>query len=176
MLAMGFRKMIWHFWVHSVEVLGKTESTVLDTCQSDLAALLDEYRSAADFRRLDSFKHLLQRKWLERVWAIQETTTPLNIKMLQCGDVTLSWDALIIAAKFISYLMVRPDLRADFAAVRPLDNQGLRRIFNMEKQRQSPQIFANLLETPATYQYFRATDPRNKIYALRGLTTGLAVG
>jgi hypothetical protein len=175
MLAMSFIRKIWHFWVHSVEVLGKTESTVLDTCQSDLAALFDEYHGAVDFRPLDSFRQLLLRKWFERVWVIQEATTPLNIKILQCGDVTLSWDALIITAKFISYLMVRPDLRAYFAAVRPLDNQGLRRLFNMEKQRQSPQIFANLLETLANYRYFHATDPRDKIYALQGLATGLAV-
>jgi hypothetical protein len=175
MLAMSFIRKIWHFWVRLVEVLGKTESTVLDTCQSDLAVLFDEYYSAVDFRPLDSFRQLLLRKWFERVWVIQEATTPLNIKILQCGDVTLSWDALIITAKFISYLMVRLDLQAYFAAVQPLDNQGLRRLFNMEKQRQSPQIFANLLETLANYRYFHAIDPKDKIYALRGLATGLAV-
>lgn len=174
-LAMSFIRKIWNFWVHSVEVLGMTESMVLDICQSNLAALFDDCHGSVDFRPLDSFKQLLLREWFERVWVIQEATTPLNTKLLQCGDATVSWDAFIITANFISSLMVRPDLQAYFAAARPLDHQATRRLFNMEKQRKSPHILTNLLETLANYRYFYATDPRDKIYALRGLATGLAV-
>jgi hypothetical protein len=147
----------------------------METCQSDLSALFDQRHGAFDFRPLNSFRQLLLRKWFERVWVIQEATTHLSTKTIQCGDITISWDALIITTKFISYLIVRPDLRPFFAAVRPLDNQSLRRLFNIEKQRQSPQNFTNLLETLANYRYFHATDHRDKIYALRGLATGLAL-
>ena len=84
------------------------------------------------FMPLSSFRQLLLQEWFERVWVIQEATTPLNVKIVQCGDVTVSWAALVITARFISYVMGRPNLRAYFAATRHLDTQTLRRLFNLE--------------------------------------------
>lgn len=173
MVAMRFIEKIWGFWNSLAATHGNDKAVLLDISVKEASILFDSREGVVDFRPLEGLALLLLRPWFERVWIVQEATTPENDKIVLCGNAVVCWDALIIATEVITHLMWRPELQDFFANVQPIDNQSLRRLFNLEKQRQYKNPVFNLLRMLAKYRYFKATDPRDKIYALRGLAADL---
>jgi hypothetical protein len=173
MVAMRFVEKIWGFWNSLAATHGNDKAVLLDISVKEASILFDSREGVVDFRPLEGLALLLLRPWFERVWIVQEVTTLENDKIVLCGDAVVCWDALIIATEVITHLMWRPELQGFFANVQPIDNQSLRRLFNLEKQRQYKNPVFNLLRMLAKYQHFKATDPRDKIYALRGLAADL---
>jgi hypothetical protein len=172
-LAMCFIEKTWGFWNSLAAAHGNDKTALLDICVKEGSILFDSREGVVDFGPLEGVALLLLRPWFERVWVVQEATTPENDKIVLCGNAVICWDALIIATEVITHLMWRPELQGFFANVQPIDNQSLRRLFNLEKQRHHKNPVFNLLQILANYRHFKAGDPRDKIYALRGLAAGL---
>jgi hypothetical protein len=172
-VAMRFIEKIWGFWNSLAAAHGNNKTALLDISVKEASILFDSQEGVVDFKPLEGLALLLLRPWFERVWIVQEATTPENDKIVLCGDAVVCWDALITATEVLTYLMWRPELQGFFANVQPIDNRSLRRLFNLEKQRQYKNPVFSLLQILAKYRHFKAADPRDKIYALRGLAADL---
>ena len=86
----------------------------------------------------------------------------------------MDWWGFIVAAKFLSHAVIRPDLKVYFPNASPLGTTSLRGLFNLDQlQRliECGSYQADLLRTLANYRHHKATDPRDKVYALLGLVT-----
>jgi hypothetical protein len=173
-VAMCFIEKIWDFWNSLAAAHGNDKTVLLDISVKEASTLFDSWEGVIDFTPLDGLALLLRRPWFERVWIVQEATTPDNDSVVLCGNAVVCWDALITATEVITHLMWRPELQGFFANSQPIDNQSLRRLFNLEKQRQYKTPVFNLLQVLAKYRHFKAGDLRDKIYALRGLAADLS--
>ncbi|KAH6663199.1 heterokaryon incompatibility protein-domain-containing protein [Halenospora varia] len=173
MVAMRFIEKIRGIWNSLAAVHGNDKTALLDITVKEASILFDSREGVVDFKPLEGLALLLRRPWFERVWIVQEATTPENDKIVLCGNAVVCWDALITTTEVITHLMWRPGLQGLFANVQSIDNQSLRRLFNLEKQRQYKTPVFNLLQILAKYRHFKAGDPRDKIYALRGLAADL---
>jgi len=173
-VAMSFIEKLWGFWDSLATAHGNDKAALLDISAKEAGILFDSREGIVDFRPLEGLALSLLRPWFERVWIVQEATTPENDKIVLCGNAVVCWDAFIIAIEVITYLIWRPELQGFFANVQPIDNQSLRHLFNIKKQRQHKTPVFNLLQILGKYRHFKATDPRDKIYALRGLAADLS--
>ncbi|KAK7182952.1 hypothetical protein PSPO01_11051 [Paraphaeosphaeria sporulosa] len=98
---------------------------------------------------------VLTRPWFRRVWVVQEIAVSANITM-QCGQRFMSWD------DFCKVILLEPRVN---------DRYGL----SLENK----QLYEN--ETRGTYvldmvarsRRLEATDPRDKIFALLGISSGV---
>jgi hypothetical protein len=104
---------------------------------------------------------LFSRPWFQRMWVVQEVNATANIAVL-CGDVSISWDRLGLAAAFI------PTTWFDIEEIDVLFEESF--IKNADKMRHRL-----ALRTWSVYQImsytseFRATDPKDQIYGKLGL-------
>ena len=141
---------------------------------ADLSALLDACTRGFESAPVEAFRSLVARDWFERVWTVQEAAAPVKTKTVQCGDSKMDWWGFIAAAKFLSHAFRRPDLKAYFPDISPLGTSSLRGLFNLDQLQTmigNGAYQADLLRTLANYRYYKATDPKDKVYALLGLVT-----
>lgn len=123
-------------------------------------------------KTLTALHKLLSRTWWSRVWIIQEifwggAGIKLEKMRDRCGHKELTWMTLVkAAAKMQSH---KDDQRQYFPA---LDN-----IFALESLRHQlgdmkdvPADERLVFDTVAQYRNFQATNPKDKIYALLGVT------
>ncbi|KAF4609400.1 hypothetical protein G7Y89_g15869 [Cudoniella acicularis] len=164
-VAIRFIEKIWCFWNSLAATHGNDKTTLLDISMKEAKTLFESRQGVVDFTPIEGLARLLRRPWFERVWIVQEATTPENDKVVLCGDTTIPWDALLIATELITKFMWRPELQGFFSNVQPFDDQSLRRLFNLEKQRQYKTPVFSLLQILAKYRHFEAGDPRDKIYS-----------
>ena len=141
---------------------------------ADLSALLDACTRTLDSSPVEAFRSLMARDWFQRVWTVQEAAAPVKTKTIQCGDSQIDWWSFIAAAKFLSHAFRRPDLTVYFPDISPLGTTSLRGLFNLDQLQKMIAIGAyqaDLPRTLANYRYYKATDPKDKVYALLGLVT-----
>ncbi|KAK4041250.1 heterokaryon incompatibility protein-domain-containing protein [Parachaetomium inaequale] len=105
-----------------------------------------------------SVAHVFQRTYFTRVWIIQEVVLAKTVKVL-CGGHELDWSVIAEASHFFS--------TSSWA-------QHLTSLFNRRKQQgyqhENRCVWARtLLHTLIRARNFKATDPRDKVYALLGL-------
>jgi hypothetical protein len=167
-LALELAARVDQYWFQQAQVLGRPESAIMSISRDDLSTEITPYGGSDNHRALKAFSLLLSRPWWERVWVIQEATTPGKSKIVQCGNNIIRWDALVTASKFISSLTLRPDLKEEFERVPPINQLSNRRLFNMESLRKAGQYSNDLLATLADFRHHKATDPRDMVYALLG--------
>lgn len=142
-------------------VMGK-----LNNLSIDKAARISGYTNVDPFAALsldtDQFryalKHFLHRPYWRRVWILQEVAVGLRVR-IYCGDHVASWDQLTAMLRALQRgldklhfkdqsLQNLQSLRDDFAKDRPI----------------------GLLQAIFTSHKSRATDPRDKVYGLLGIT------
>jgi hypothetical protein len=112
---------------------------------------------------------LLNRPWWTRVWVVQEVAVARNV-LVQCGKSTISWDTL----------------RQAYAGPPSMSS-----LYNTQSEQKLPNVFQKLdiirglrgrgvpirlLDLMAGYRHCQATDSRDKIFALMGLTSPNFVG
>lgn len=167
-LAMALAAKIHRYWTHQTAVLQRPESDILKISRADSLSeqLLNYGVDSSD--SLEAFNLLLSRAWWERIWIIQEVTTPLNVKIIRCGDSITGWDALVTASKVTSNLASRADLKDMFENVH-MNEFSNRRLFNLDNLRKKGQLSTDLLSILADFRHYKAKDPRDMVYALLGL-------
>lgn len=162
------------YWSNQGLNISDTEPEFRNKSRADLSTLLDQCNCKFDSVPVAAFMLLLARDWFERVWVIQEAAAPVNTKTIQCGDSLIDWWSLIAAAKFLSHATIRPDLKDYFPNIEPVTLTSMRGLCNLDQlQRkiETEKYRLDLLGTLANYRHYKATDPRDKIYALLGLAT-----
>jgi hypothetical protein len=121
---------------------------------------LEKVQHEGDFKeiaRLINKAFILDRDWFERMWVVQELTTSQNAYM-QFGGYETDWDSFMQIVHYLQY-------------VRKIPMDNLWKVTGLEKIRMGwnegkPQPLRDLLRE---CRYRRATDPRDKIYALLGI-------
>jgi hypothetical protein len=111
--------------------------------------------------------YLLQRPWFQRVWVIQEVLVAHSAQLFN-GSKSIAWSTLAeVAEKIILF-----DLTGLFAAFKlapsALKNICLMRPENSESRRPFFKLLCSARE-------FKSTDPRDKLYALLGISDSDAV-
>lgn len=107
-------------------------------------------------------KELFSRAWFERTWVVQEVAVASKVTVF-CGDCTIPWQKLGIAALWIQRQVMKDDFKQWhifedsnlFEATAMFDNGWLEELDFLS----SLNLFRGLL----------ATDPRDKVFALLGL-------
>lgn len=120
---------------------------------------------------LDAFQSLLSRSWWSRVWIIQEVSIggmgqKISRLTVKCGNESTPWMCLVVAAaRMTAY---SNDLRQHFPNVS--------QILELDSFRESSFEFVTeagnkecIMNMVARYRRFKASDPRDKIYALSGM-------
>jgi hypothetical protein len=172
--AIALAARIAAYWSNQGLNIGDAESEFRKKSRADLSTLLDQCNCKFDSAPVAAFTLLLARDWFERVWIIQEAAAPVNMKTIQCGSSQIDWWSLIAAAKFLSHATIRPDLKDYFPNIESVSLVSMRGLFNLDQLQRKIETGTyriDLLGTLANYRHYKATDPRDKVYALLGLAT-----
>lgn len=172
--ALALASTISAYWSDQGLNLSDAESEFRSKSPADLSTLLDECNSKFDTTPVEAFRSLIARDWFERVWTVQETAAPVKTKTIQCGGSKIDWWSFIAAAKFLSHAIQRPDLKVYFPNTSALGTTSMHGLFNLDHLQRligGGKYQADLLGTLANYRHYKATDPRDKVYALLGLVT-----
>ena len=172
--AMMLATTISTYWSAQGLDLIDAESEFSKKSLADLSVLLDACTCRSDPSPVEAFRSLVARDWFERVWTVQEAAVSVKTKTMQCGDSKIDWWGFIAAAKFLSHVFRRPDLKVYFPDISPLGPASLRGLFNLDQLQtmiRNGSYQADLLRTLANYRHYKATDPKDKVYALLGLMT-----
>jgi hypothetical protein len=144
-----------------------------------------------DFERLDfppanhrawhAVRRLLQRPWLSRLWTIQEAVLSRNL-FVKCGQVVVSWEDLaawcyvLQHCKLLRWLATgdtddckdcdiscpKRRLPAGGSIINSLQSDRLQGLMLQEKE--------YLLNSLVRTRYAQATEPKDKIYGVLGIT------
>lgn len=161
------------YWSEQKLDINDVEHEFRSKSRADLSSLLNQCQFKVDPAPVAAFNSLLSRDWWERVWVIQEASAPVNARTVQCGDSAIDWWGFITAAKFLSHAVIRPDLQDCFPNVKPIDSVSMRRASHLEQLQKRVKTGKHLSDLPSTlanYRHYKATDPRDRVYALLGLT------
>ncbi|KAL8690473.1 MAG: hypothetical protein Q9218_004082 [Villophora microphyllina] len=115
---------------------------------------------------------LITREWFSRIWVIQELTVNRSRTFL-CGSVKIRWDALQTLAYWLSnFVPLRNALLINLPerVAKGFSSFQLSEIISIADQyaRIGPLHFHDLLYLTGS---FKATDPRDKIFALMGISS-----
>ncbi|XXG97228.1 hypothetical protein Hte_003523 [Hypoxylon texense] len=143
-------------------------------CSENALSFLKTFRKTSDSISLtDAFRlhrrpipityglqDIIMRPYWERVWIIQEISKSTNLAIL-CGESQLDLDELLEVSHHLEDLPERNrDIMSAIAKFHSQEQRG-----TVDTPRMS------LLEALLESRHHRATDPRDKIYALLGLTS-----
>jgi hypothetical protein len=112
-----------------------------------------------------SVVEFFQRPWFERVWIVQEVTVGASaMMMVGCGDLEIDWLTVGLAATWFTW--------KSYPRMMPEIGGGLLRaqIIWVQRPRPEEEPRGLLLGMLGTFSSFKATEPRDKIYALLNLT------
>jgi hypothetical protein len=153
--------------------------------------LSDVEITPADFERLDfppanhrawhAVRRLLQRPWLSRLWTIQEAVLSRNL-FVKCGQVVVSWEDLAAwcyvweHCKLLRWIATgdsenckdcdiscsKQRLPAGGSIINSLQSDRLQAMMLQEKE--------YLLNSLVRTRYAQATEPKDKIYGVLGIT------
>lgn len=114
---------------------------------------------------------LLERPWWSRVWIIQELCLAREV-LVACGESTAPWEAVAFA---VANLHKLPD---DSFALASLSATGKYRSLANTRfhiSRSKPDTCLQLVDALAAFRWSQATNPRDKVYALLGLTNDVNI-
>ncbi|KAI9163795.1 Heterokaryon incompatibility protein [Paramyrothecium foliicola] len=140
-------------------------------------ALTADVKSDAD----DKLGPLFRRSWFQRMWTVQETALPLPPRIdVRCGDSTLSWYVLWMALDFLRAIGYKFGPLKNMMRLQHYVGQMMVR-YHAPFAEQLIQRFPGLkLDLTIVVMLLfcrprRATDPKDKAYALYGLLQALNV-
>ena len=107
----------------------------------------------------DSIARYFSLPWFTRIWIIQEVAFSQDA-ILKCGDEMISWDLVQLAAHEIDYQSL--DGRSN--------RRGLDKVQNVMSIEMLGSNDSGLSSILCATRDFQATDPRDKVFAVLGLT------
>ena len=129
---------------------------------------------------LDAFIELLARDWFRRIWALQEVAVARKV-LIRYGNATIEWHNLAVGAIIARRHAVNSGVLGlcEESGVRTLiEIAGLRGVYQRFLDGASASTSASsfdkdlhILSLAKRYRTWNATDPRDKIYALLGLSS-----
>ncbi|KAF1947354.1 HET-domain-containing protein [Clathrospora elynae] len=172
---------------------GSDPILAFDTLETVFARLqgTDAQVTPADFERLNfppvmdrswwAIRQLLRRPWVGRLWTIQEAVLSRNL-FLKCGQAEACWDDFaawcycLQESGLLRWLTANAGLERQYSSggsVTALPPQGAVVVNSIQADRIQGLIFAqkaDLLEILVTTRYAQATEPKDKIYGVLGIT------
>jgi hypothetical protein len=132
----------------------------------------NEWRAVIEDPRWKAVSELARRPWWGRVWVIQEIAVAGQL-IAVCGSNAQPWNVVYRNLKFVSDLesalgsgtVTAPDNSLQYAK----QTCDFRKEFSQSSQ--SPSL--DLLTLLQKFRHYEASDPRDKVYALLGLSTAL---
>lgn len=153
-----------------LEFLNRNEADILQ--ESELLT----YKSQEIFRNIWAAlsSDLLARPYWRRLWIHQEIALACHIGVV-CGGSCVDWNLLTATAKFvIRYLASFESLNQITAKVTEVETSRLLQLLELDQLRirrhASVAEAASIQELAVRFQKFQTTDPRDKIFALFGLS------
>jgi hypothetical protein len=125
--------------------------------------------------RWEALNNLLQRPLFERVWVIQELVVASDAVMV-CGDSTVNWTFLAVVVTILSAKGLQQLLRLRPNGGSPVGangEMGVVATFGIKSRRGTGTKVTLQYNLLNCYQY-KATDPRDKVYALLGMSDDAA--
>ena len=121
--------------------------------------------------KLAVIEKLLKRRWWHRIWIVQEITwggagKKISDLWVRGGDTSVKWTNFVVAAARMK--AQKNDHRQYFPAVDSILKLEELRMHSKELTEARANI-RTLVELAAEYRHFQATDPWDKVYALKGL-------
>lgn len=110
-----------------------------------------------------AFSALLEREWFTRVWIIQEVTVS-KVVNIWCGIFSISWENFTNAIAYATSINI--------PGISWSNTTNCQRIVQLEAARRSvsEECKQSLLSLLILYRNFNATDMRDKIYSLLGIS------
>jgi hypothetical protein len=156
--------------------------TLNELCQHGLSAELVQEGKY-------SLKRLLWRPWFQRVWVIQEVAVARAVTV-QCGHDSVSWDVFIVVLRVLDTANVLTtsnsldferlgspnlinDARSGYRGTLNVSNASLPKPLLSDEASPDVSVITKFLGALGFSLWFRrwsATDPRDKLFAIRGLT------
>jgi hypothetical protein len=113
-----------------------------------------------------AIRMLLERAWWTRAWVIQETTVPEQLTWVMCGDYGISWTNLHVAMTVIMSMGLKPE----FEILSSIPVVKASRFLGFQLKRHIGGEQLQLLSLLHDFRDFEATDNRDKVYALLGMS------
>ncbi len=155
--------------MHAIQTLYRTGQPV--TVESVTQSESCEHPSF----RWEALNNLLERPLFERVWVIQELVVASDAMMI-CGPATVNWSFLAVVVTIMSakglqkLLRLRPDGDIPVGAN---GEMGVVATFGIKSRRNAGTKVTLQYNLLNCYQY-KSTDPRDKVYALLGMSDDAA--
>lgn len=127
---------------------------------------LDYAHAAAEWRAIIA---LYSRPWFGRLWVIQEAILATDL-WVACGKEKFSWQLLVDATYFVWGRHSHPAELTDHVLETPY-RANISRLHNIVDMRREVEVGWSLLEVLVFTREAQATDLRDKVYGLLGLTS-----
>ncbi|KAL9091073.1 MAG: hypothetical protein Q9165_005000 [Trypethelium subeluteriae] len=118
--------------------------------------------------QIPAIMNLLRRPWWSRMWIVQEVVVS-KLVVVQCGDISLPWSAFaVIAGHIATSQQVAQTLVSAGILPRMAVTNHITAFESLRRQWASGSI-PDILSLLVKYRRSKATDPRDKIFALLGM-------
>ena len=117
----------------------------------------------------DALGGILRRPWFRRIWVVQEVVMSRKATVV-CGEDELSWSQLVHlvrSVRFASHMQT-------FGGSETTNARPVQGIIDIDRMR-NPRIRgikSILLDSLLNFRSFESTEPRDKVYALLGMSAG----
>ena len=120
-----------------------------------------------DDERWNMLGSIFRRSWFERIWVVQEVVMALNATVV-CGSYSMTWEQLEFTCRYVQFTA---DLRT-FGSVRTRNAAPLERVQTISRIRRLQELgcYPGMLELLLEFRSCKASDDRDKVFALCGLT------
>jgi hypothetical protein len=157
------------------QIKGSSQASKISSCEINLASVpsggaKNDSPSLTD-QNLEGIERLLERSWFRRIWIVQEVVVSSKI-FLVCGRSEISWDDFFEALEICEGHLNPEDCKDNSRSVRNFPCVGpvyalgkTRRKFKNERRRYT------LLELLELFAHTKATQERDKLFALLGLAS-----
>lgn len=161
----------------------KTMDLVYGRLQLSDAEITPDHFERLDFppathRAWHAVRQLLQRPWLSRLWTIQEAVLSRNL-FVKCGQAVVSWDYLaawcyvLHHCTLLQWLASEDTLKDSSSSRRRLPTGGS--IINSLQANRFQSLMLQekdyLLNSLVRTRYAQASEPKDKIYGVLGITS-----
>jgi hypothetical protein len=119
-----------------------------------------------------AFKLLLSKEWYSRVWVFQEVTVSSKIRV-RCGRHEVPWEKLVRACKVIRDFNLNIGYTIGYQEHHiPVLHMEDSRVCNINLGAGLESLYQRLDTVLLKMRWAKASDPRDKVYALLGVSSG----